>query len=400
MDDSGEIPGKVWLISSKRTHASFLEGHVAASRDDISRGATRLYEYSQWAVRPPEKYKKPKFKVEVGDRVFPSRILKPGEDPRPNAEVLIVPGEYLDSFEKDMDGALRNMAGVATESLCPLFRDTQVIRQCLTDTISHPFTRAEITTDITDDVGIETFFRPEVLFTVRQSMYMPRYAADAPRFVHVDVAFTQDAMGIACVHQDGWKTVRRTRPDGTWYEDKAPLVVVDFVLRITPPKGSEIDLAKMRAFLISLRDMGLPIHRVTLDGHQGRDTMQILRKIDFDAVLYSVDMTDDAYMTLRQAYVESRIRHYPYATLERELVELERNIDDRKVNHPKRSPSTGAPGSKDVSDALAGAFFNCITDTKAAVAGTSARSPVPTVNAPHQVGAPMPWNELDKELRT
>lgn len=397
MDGEGEIPGKVWLISSKRTHASFLEKHVADSKDDISEGRTKLYEYSQWAVRPPEKFKKPKFQVEVGDRIYPSRILQPGEDARQGAEVIIVPGEYRESFEKDIDSALRNMAGVATVSMCPLFRDKTVIERCITDELAHPFTRPEITTDINDDVGIETYFRPEVLFQVKMSRYLLRSCPDAPRFMHVDIGLTSDSMGIACVHQSGWKTVRRTRGDGTWYEDKAPVVTADFVIRIAPPKGSEIDLSKMRAFIISLRDMGMHIWRVTLDGYQSRDTMQLLRKLDFDAVLYSVDKTDDAYMTLRQAYTESRIRHYAYPTLQRELGELERNIEEGTVNHPKTSPSTGLPGSKDVADALAGATYNCLIDLKAHTPGTSSTAPDLTVSTTRRVGAEMPWGVLDKE---
>lgn len=400
MDEDGEIPGKVWLISSKRTHASFLEGHIKASKDDISAGRTHLYEYSQWAVRDPARFRKPKFRVEVGDRMHPSRILAAGEEPRVGAEVIIVPGEYRQSFEQDMDGALRNMAGIATESLYPLFRDRSLLARCVSAEMTHPFTRAEITTDITDDIGIETYFRPELLFRLHMSRYVPRFEPDAPRFVHVDVGFTQDAMGIACVHQRGWKEVRRVRNDGTYYVDKAPMIVADFVLRIVPPKGSEIDLGKMRAFLISLRDMGLPIHRVTLDGHQGRDTMQVLRKIDFDAVLYSVDKTDDAYMGLRQAVVEERIAYYEYETLMRELGELERDAEEGIVNHPKKSPSTGLPGSKDVSDALAGAVYNCLIDTRAAVGGVDRGRPADTVAAARTPGGALPWDQLDREARS
>ena len=401
MDGDGEIPGKVWLLSSKRTHASFLEKHIKTSREnrDIDERRTLLYEYSQWAVRDPARFKKPKFKVEIGDRIFPHRILAPGEDSRPGADVITVPGEYRGSFETNIDEALRNMAGIATEGECPLFRDKTAIINCRTDRIAHPFTKPEITTDILDDIGIDTYFRTEVMFQTVMSRYVLRHEPDAPRFVHVDVAFTQDAMGIACVHQRGYKTCRRVRNDGTYYEDKVPAIAVDFVLRIKPPKGSEIDLAKMRSFLISLRDLGLPIHRVTLDGHQGRDTMQLLRKIGFDAVLYSVDKTDEAYLTLRQAYVERRIDIYEYPTLERELREAERNIEEGTVNHPKTSPETGDPGSKDVSDALAGATFQCMIDIKAHVSDGSPANRPATVASAHTHGGTLPWQQLDQDAR-
>ena len=399
MADGGSLPGKVWLVSSKRTHASFLEGHIADSKDDISAGLTKLYEYSQWEVRDPARFTKPKFKVEVGDRILPSRILVAGEDPRPGADVIVVPGEYRGEFERDMDGALRNLAGIATESMSPLFRDKTVILRCISKERVHPFTRAEISTSTADDLHIETYFRAEAMFKIHMSRYVVREDPDAPRFVGIDIGLVHDAMGIVCVHQRGWKEVRRLRNDGTYYVDRAPRVVVDFMLRITPPKGAEIDLSKMRAFLISLRDMGLPIYRVTTDGYNSRDTMQILRKLDFDAVLYSVDKTEDAYMTLRQAIVEERIEYYEYPTLIRELSELERDVEARKVNHPKISPSTGLPAGKDVADGLAAAVHNCLLDTKVQVGGLDRQGQTDTVAEAKAPGGNLPWNVLDRDLR-
>ena len=399
MDVGGNIPGKVWLISSKRTHASFLESHIAEAKDDISAGMTRLYEYSQWEVRDPARFTKPKFRIEVGDRIYPSRVLVGGEDPRPGADVITVPGEYRGEFERDVDSALRNLAGVATESLSPLFRDKTVLQRCVVPGMVHPFTRDEISTDVNNDIAIDTYFRPEVMFKVHMSRYVVRNSPDAPRYIGVDTAFTNDSMGIASVYQRGWKEVRRLRNDGTYYVDRAPRFAVDFVLRIKPPRGSEIDLSKMRAFIISLRDMGLPIRRVTCDGHQSRDSFQILRKLDFDAVLYSVDKTEDAYMTLRQAIVEERLEYYNYPVLIRELSELERDVVAGKVDHPKVSPSTGEPGSKDCSDALSSALYQASIDTKAQVGGLDRQGQTDTVAEAKAPGGNLPWNVLDRDLR-
>lgn len=740
----GRIPGKVWLISSKRTHASFLENHVAASKNDISDGSARLYEYSQWEVRKPSAYTMPKFRVEIGDRIIPSRILKEHEDPRDGAQVIVVPGEFRKNFENDLDGSLRDIAGVATFGLMRLIQDGRVLEACIPEDVddeplTHPFTKAEISTNYEDDIGIDSYFRPEVLFATRNSRYVPRRNPTAARFVHIDIGLTADSMGIACVHQSGFRKVRRARPDGTFYEDRAPIVTTDFMLRITPPKGSEIDISKARAFLVSLRDMGMPIHRVSLDGfqcftaetrvrlldgtaptmaelaerygegefwvyafdrrtgrvapgracnarvtgqkrvavvtldngevvrcthdhpwlmrdgeylptsalrpgdslmplytqvserdrhgldgyemvqhadgrwqythqmvnggrapagsvihhanfnrrdntpgnlavmtgpdhlrlhqaaaeanatfarpgywtdakreaqaararaqhlnpafrtaacanlipgqtspahrasasaratarntdpntaprrlrhvtadavmaaaqanpdlsqrelgallgvsqdvvaarldeagvghargwrlalpprnhkvasvvlteqveavydievaehhnfalaagvfvHNSRDCMQVLRKIDFDAILYSVDKTDEAYMSLRQAVVEKRIRYYRYETFLREMRELERNIDDRTVDHPKISPETGKRGSKDVSDAVAGATFQCMTELDVMVPGTSHTLLTDDNDAklrtPH---GQIAWELLEKELNT
>ncbi len=542
----GRVPGKCWLISSKRTYASFLENHIASSKKDIDSGLTRVFEFSRWQVLPASKFILPRFRVEVGDRINPSRILKDENTPRPGADVIIVPGEYLPNFEKDIDQAMRDIAGIASYGMLPLFHDRNVLldHEVMVKDIVHPFTKDEISTSILDDVDIGTFFRPEVMFQVRQSRYALRRNPLSPRFIHVDIGLTADAMGIACVHQSGWKKVRRPRVDGTYFDDKAPIIDVDFMLRITPPKGSEIDLGKMRGFIINLRDYGLPIWRVTLDGyqcftsdtrvrlldgtaasmadlsarygrsevfwvyafdrrtgrvvpgrarnarrtgskpiavvtldngeavrcthdhrwlmrdgsyveardlrpgdslmplytrvprnhrvvsvvltddvedvydievdehhnfaldagvfvHNSRDTMQILRKMDFDAVLYSVDKTDEAYLSLRQAVVEKRIRYYRYETMLRECFELERNLEKNTVDHPQTSPTTGGRGSKDVSDAVAGATYNCLIDPQAAVSPSLLGDPVDNmdsaVKTPH---GSLPWEDLERELRT
>jgi hypothetical protein len=375
LDNQGEVPGKVWLISSKRTHVSFLEAHIKTSKEDIDTGRTKLYQYSQWEVRDPAKYKKPKFQVELGDRIHPARILEKGEDPRQGAECITVPGEYLDNFEKDMDGALRNIAGVSTDSICPLLQDKSCLYSCIAKDIHgkprlfHPFSMTELNTSTADEIQIADYFDPSVMFQVRMSSYVPRYCPDAPRYVHVDIAFTEDSMGIACVHQSGMRSVKRARADGTYYDERVPELTVDFMVRINPPKHGEIDLAKMRAFIISLRDLGLPIKQVSFDGYNSKDSAQLLRKLDFDSVVFSIDRTDEAYLTLRQALMEGRITYYEYPAFIREMSELERNIEKAKVDHPKISPSTGGRGGKDVADAVCGASFACMNDLNAGAIG-------------------------------
>lgn len=362
---SGEPAGMAILASSKRTKAAFLEKHVKESADDIRDGRTRVYSFSQWEVKPAALFKKPRFQVEVGDRMYASRILRPGEAPRQGADVIHVPGEYLDDFTKDCDKALRDLAGVASESMMPLFHDKSVIRRCCVAEHRHPFTRQELSISIADEIGIDAYFRPEMMFAVVRSRYQLRLNPQCPRYVHIDIAFTSDSMGIAMVHLAGIKIVKRARKDGTYYEDKAPLIVVDFVLRIRPPQNSEIDLAKARGFILSLIDMGVPIKQVNYDGHQSRESCQTLKKLGIPSNVNSMDKTDQPYIMLRQTMVEQRLIMYEYAHLNIELSELERDVDKGKVNHPKTSSATGQLGSKDVADGLCGAVYAATMDKEA-----------------------------------
>jgi phage FluMu protein Com len=404
MTGRGEPAGITVLASSKRTKMSFLEQHVKDVDADIKDGKTRVYSFAQWEVKPAALFKLPRFHVEIGDRIYPSRVLRDGDNPRPGADVITVPGEFRRDFDQDCEKALRDLAGVASESMMPLFHDRSIIQTVCDAQHQHPFSRDEVTLDIRDDVGLDAYFIPQRMFRVTNSTYEMRLNPGAGRYIHIDVGFTQDALGIGMCHLAGIKSVRRARKDGTWYEDKAPFYVVDFVLRVVPPKGSEIDIAKVRAFVLSLRDMGCPIRRVTYDSHQSRESVQAFRKLGFSSDMVSVDRTDEAYLNLRQMVVERRVSMYRYPHLLTELGELERDVDKRKVDHPKISPTTGRPGSKDCADGLSGCLHVASLDRVAWTQAIMATVPVSSVVSPGSMatrvavpGGSMLWSELDRE---
>ena len=129
----GLVAGMSLLISSKRSTSSFLENHIKNSSKEIAGGLTMVSEYSQWEVKP-HVFSTTTFPVEVGDRVYPSRILKPGMKPRDGAQVIEVPDDpqVVTQFTKDIDQALRDLAGVATFGVAPLFRDRTLFDKAFT----------------------------------------------------------------------------------------------------------------------------------------------------------------------------------------------------------------------------------------------------------------------------
>jgi hypothetical protein len=400
MRKSGEIAGLMLIASSKRARASFVEQHIKKSRARIFSGQTRVYQFAQWEVKPASDFTAPKFRVEVGSLFQSSRILGPEDLPRPGAQIVTVPGEYRERFETDIDQALRDIAGVATESIVPLITDRDSILRCIDPKLSHPFSRETLTLSTGNDIGMEAYFLTDVMFRVVRSRYSVRLNPECPRVVAFDVAFTMDSFGCACAHMHGFRRVRRTRDDGTWYEDLAPSIVFDFLISVHPPGGeSEIDLSKMRAFVINLRDLGLPIWRVVCDGYQSRDNAQILNKVGFDAVINSVDRTDEPYLTLKQAVAEERARYYRYPILIRELGELERDLDHSKVDHPDVSPTTGLRGSKDVADAACNCVWGLLSDKRLQVPVSSPDESDNLDNAVRVRGGDIPWPELDRERR-
>ena len=145
--------------------------------------------------------------------------------------------------------------------------------------------------------------------------------------------------------------VKTEHPDGTFSVIVKPHIVMDFKIRVMPPNGAEIDLAKVRSFVLYLRQF-FHIHRLTTDGFQSRYMQQLFRKDGLDAIEYSVDRDDRSYLALRGVYAERRISECLYEPGIVELLDLQRDVKRRKVDHPALS-SQGGPGRKDVSDAEA-----------------------------------------------
>ncbi len=359
MRPGGSVPGLMMLMSSRKNQTSFLEEHLKAVKNSET---THVSDYALWDVKDKYKFTMPRFKVEVGDRVSKSRILKPGDNSRENAAIIDVPGEYREFFDEDIDQSLRDIAGVATFNMSPLISDRQSVFDAFRKELSHPFKREWATLDIQTDTLLDDFFDVKKACTIVNSVWKPRLNPNAPRFIHVDIGLKRDSLGIAMVHLSGYKKTRKARPDGTVSIMNEPCVIVDFVLRVVPPPGSEIELSKVRSFVHYLKAL-YPITLVTFDGFQSADCIQILKRQKIDSRLFSVDRTEDPYLMLRSALYDRRIFMYAYKILEDELLYLERDPKTGKVDHPQKFPG-GQMGSKDVADALCGAYCSAITDPR------------------------------------
>lgn len=366
MRPGGSVPGMMILMSSRNAQTSFLEEHL--KRIDPKR--TFVSDYPLWAVKSKHLYVRPRFHVEVGDRTSRSRVLRAGEVARKDARVIEVPGEFRRRFDEDVDQALRDLAGVATFNLSPLIRDRQSVFDAVHPDMAHPFKRDVVSVDYQqDDVRIDTFFTLETVCRVDASVWKPRINPGAPRFVHVDIALTEDCLGIAMGHPAGTVKNERVNEDGTISEIPNPVVIIDLMLRVVPPPGSEIDLGKVRSFLVYLSKL-YNIAKITFDRFQSADSIQILKKLGFAMGHLSVDRDDEAYVTLRGALFDRRLIYYEYGPFIDEVLDLERDAKERKVDHPVRS-SKGGRGSKDVSDAVAGVVWHCTNDPLAREAAAS-----------------------------
>lgn len=335
---AGKLPGMLCLVSSRRYPGQFTDIKEAEAREEIARtGRTSIFIYDKrtWEIKPPGSYLKETFDVFIGDEARKPRIMEPGEKDRLpehfKSMVVTIPMDFLDDFKRDLLSSLRDIAGVAT-----LARHPFIVNR---ESIAAAMRRKNI-----------CFAQEWVDFEeVRLSINFDQIVKpDLPRFFHGDLAITGDSAGFAIGTVTGFKTISPV-PGVT---ELLPVVHIDALLEIKPPKGQEIKLGKIRDVIYTLRSLGLNIRWGTFDQFQSRDSMQLLRQSGISVGYQSVDLNATPYEFVKNALYDQRLSMPYHAKCLRELSSLEKIVKGRvnKVDHPQG-------GSKDVSDALAGVVY-------------------------------------------
>lgn len=416
----GTMPGIMLLVSSKNSQSSFLEEKIKTA-DKVR---THISDYALWEAVEKHAQTKKWFFVEVGDKMSESRVVPDTDTPKPGMHVVKVPETFRKYFERNPDQALREIAGVATMNVSPLIRDKASVYRAVKDYLVHPFTRQTITLSMVggekDLQGIEDYVDIRRIMRPENSAWRPLRNPRARRYIHGDLALTQDAAGLAMGHVAGLRRVQVPHADGTTSVEVYPLVEIDFMLRIVPPTTGQIPLFKIRRFIYWLRSL-YPLGSVTFDGFQSADMIQQLQYSGVDARRLSVDESAAPYEALRLALLEDRLHYYKYEPFEREILDAQYDVLKGKVDHPEKG-ADGAPGSKDVADCVAGVVWSALSDTEARVAiqdeyartgteipapGETPPMPVPMTQKPKQAppvqrvgGVMVDWNLVRKLKET
>jgi hypothetical protein len=370
-------PGLLIIDSSKKHEGDWLEQHLSESaRVAKEMGRTKPHvkvsSFAIWEVNPKWYGKQyDTFPVVVGDKYRKSVVLKK-EDARPSDRAIVdVPVDFLEPFLLDPDGSLRDVAGIATHAFSPLILDRAKVKDCIDTKRKHPFVMDEPIISIDTDLSLIELFKTNELFNtidVYSRQYRLKVNPGTKRYIHIDLGLTNDAAGLAMLHVKGFKNVTRLKPDGLPVKVRMPVVYVDFMLRIQPPPGSQIDIGKIREFVLQLVEMNVPIGCVTMDQFQSFDSLQIYKKLGLEAKLLSVDKKADAYVSLRDSIQEARISYYEYEPFNDEILKVQFDRQKYKIDHP-------VGGSKDVADAVAGALMQCILDLSSEDAGLAPIDP-------------------------
>ena len=354
----GKLPGMLFVVSSKQTQDDFTARRIIESMNDPS---VLVRDFSLWDVKP-DNYSDKKFFVLCGNESIPSRVLDAGEESRyqdelcPDNCVLIeVPEDFRADFETDLEGGIRDIAGIATVAVNPFIQRRDKIVSAMQPGREHPF--SVVVYDPSRGGGFiwERLADVKMVRTAsgtREPAWKPRVNPDAPRHVHIDPSLRGDATGFCVSHVSGYKQVLRRAEDGRQFAERAPVYTVDLVLQIVPPIGGEIVLADLRHLVYDLSAHGFMVTCVSLDSYQSADTIQQMKQHGYRSEVVSVDLTPDPYDNLKTSLYEDRVMLYDYPPLRKELETLQedRRGRRRKIDHP-------LDGSKDVADALAGCLY-------------------------------------------
>lgn len=347
---NGKNYGRLFLVSSKATESSFLEAYIAAQ---VKKGyPIYVVDKPVWEVKP-FMYSGKKFKVAVGNKYVPSRIVPDGTPEEVEAyiagcikqgmTIIEPPIEERQAFDQDIDRALQDIAGISTSTVTKAFNSQKVL-EATSDKYENPFTSEVVSLGMNDSLRLQDFFDVDKI---------PEFIYGCPVFIHLDASLTGDRTGLAGVAIVGSRESVINSDDEEEYIDELICQEV-FHVGIQPPSDSEISFEKTRQFIYYLKDeVGLNIKLVSSDGFQSRDFQQILSTKGFEVAYTSLDRTPDGYDSLRSALYDKRMILLPGNELFNELTDLERNNLSRKYDHPPL-------GRKDIGDSLGGAHLDAL----------------------------------------
>ena len=285
-----------------------------------------------------------RFPVLVGNDMVQSKILTQEEADvmRPALQdgliIVDVPEEYRSDFTNDLDGSIRDVAGIATVSISPFLQQRDKIIECIDPNRDHPFSKESW---VHGDGGSVSW--PKIAHQVQMrdgaelfQSWQPLFYPGASRHVHIDPSLNTDSTGFAMGCVTGYKHVtRRDRETQEQYTESAPIIWVDFLLRISPPVGGEIDHGEVRSLVYKFQGHGFMVSLITMDQFNSSSSLQKFATKGITAERMSVDKPMDAYDTLKEAIYEGRVHFYGYEPLLEELRTIQKDHARNKVDHPK-----------------------------------------------------------------
>ena len=347
---NGQNPTLLVVSSSKRSEQSFMETYIRQLQE-TQPDETLIIDEPIWNVKPKGTFKEETFFIGLGNKKLENIIIPDSE--RDNLEfyekkgyrLIEAPVDFRAAAEKGLDRMLCDYAGESSFS-SNKFISSDRLADSLDTTIQNPFPdKIKVGNDKQDDLQYSDFFD--------LNKVDKRYI-NKPLYIHLDMSVSGDKTGIAGV----WIIGKKPTSDGGVGKDL--IFQPAFSVSVEAPKGSQVSFEKNRNFIRWLKKQSFKIKEITTDTFQSYDLRQQLESEGFTCSILSVDRVEVPkgekvgicvpYEYFKNTLYEGRFKMYETELLYNELVLLEKNNANGKVDHPPK-------GSKDQADAIVGATF-------------------------------------------
>lgn len=344
----GKNPTLLVVASSKRSEQSFMESYIRTLKE-TRKGDVYIVDEPVWKVKPEGTYSKETFYIGLGDKYHESIVIPDNADIQEYVEkgyqIIEAPIDFKKGALENLERTLCDFAGISSFS-SNKFLSAERVSDIVSEDIHNPMPDIiKVGNDKEDLTEYKNFF---------DMSKIPNNLKSMPMFIHLDMSVSGDKTGIAGVWIIGKKpTIEKDSGKDLFYQTA-------FNTSVEAPKGRQISFEKNRNFIRWLRDVGFNIKEVTSDTFQSYDLQQQLSAEGFKCSILSVDRVESVpgehigicrpYQYLKNTIYENRLKMYKAELLYNELVQLEKDNNTGKVDHPRN-------GSKDAADAVCGAVF-------------------------------------------
>ena len=337
--------GSRFIMMNMLSSAKYTTGVIAEYVKDIPKDSTytRFYSFPIWEVKYFDAYSKGHFYVLRGTKQTPSHILdevdsenyERGEyKPPVNCEVIKVPETYRADFQRRVETALQNLAGVQTLEGEMLFDDTTQIEK--------KFLIPEF--NIVAPMGdarslLDQFPIDQIFVRTGELLRFARYP-HARRYIHADVAEVAEA-GLSCGHKEVSK-------------DGKIMMVTDFVCWITSP--TRIYLDAIAHLIIDLSEKAQTLIEVfSTDQYQSSHIRQLVEveKAAKRVEYISVDRTEIPYQMFASVVDDGAFACGRAPKLRGQLHKVQLDIKNKPFSNDR----------KDMADAVAGWVYTAKMNT-------------------------------------
>ena len=142
----GDLPGMMVVVSSAGHKGSFMDKHIQEVKGDPY---VFVRDYAIWDVKPKHYFSGEKFWVLVGGGRLRSKILTEEEARAVDEDELVengarliqVPVEFREDFERNIEAAIRDIAGISVSALNPFIHRMDKVEANMVREWRHPFNK-------------------------------------------------------------------------------------------------------------------------------------------------------------------------------------------------------------------------------------------------------------------